>query len=85
VVNADTTLALLLMAEEGDERKTLLAVGSRGLGLIGRARLGSVSTNVLRAARGPVLIYSKPQEEITARASQQAAAAMPRSVRAKSS
>ena len=59
LVDADATLALLQVAEEGKVHKTLLAVGSRGLGAIGRARLGSVSTNVLRAARGPVLIYSK--------------------------
>lgn len=58
LVDADATLALLQVAEEGEERKTLLAVGSRGLGAVDRARLGSVSTNVLRAARGPVLIYS---------------------------
>jgi nucleotide-binding universal stress UspA family protein len=55
-----------LVAEEGDKRKTLLAVGNRGLGVVGRTRLGSVSTNVLRAAHGPVLIYSKPAGEITA-------------------
>ena len=58
LVDADATLALLQVAEEGEGRKTLLAVGSRGLGAVGRARLGSVSTNVLRAAIGPVLIYS---------------------------
>jgi nucleotide-binding universal stress UspA family protein len=58
LVDADATLALLQVAEEGEGRKTLLAVGSRGLGAMGRARLGSVSTNVLRAAKGPVLIYS---------------------------
>lgn len=79
VVDADATLALLLIAGEGEERKTLLAVGSRGLGSIGRARLGSVSTNVLRAARGPVLIYSEPPEETTARAARQAVATVPRS------
>jgi hypothetical protein len=55
----DTTLALLQIAEEVAPHKTLLAVGCRGLGAVGRARLGSVSTNALRAARGPVLIYSK--------------------------
>ncbi len=58
LVDADATLALLQMAEAG-ERKTLLATGCRGLGAMGRVRLGSVSTNVLRAARCPVLIYSK--------------------------
>jgi nucleotide-binding universal stress UspA family protein len=72
VVDADATLALLLVAEEGDERKTMIAVGSRGLGVLGRARLGSVSTNVLRAASGPVLIYSKPKQEIPVGASQEA-------------
>ena len=66
VVDADAALALLLVAEEGDEAKTLIAVGSRGLGTVGRARLGSVSTNVLRAAKGPVLVHSRPAEEIMA-------------------
>lgn len=58
LVDADATLALLQMAEVG-EHKTLLATGCRGLGAMSRARLGSVSTNVLRAARCPVLIYSR--------------------------
>ena len=35
---------------------TLIAVGSRGLGPIERFRMGSVSTKVLRAAEGPVLV-----------------------------
>jgi nucleotide-binding universal stress UspA family protein len=44
-------------AEERDEGgQTLLAVGSRGLGSIQRARLGSVSTKILTAAKGPVLV-----------------------------
>ena len=41
----------------------LLVMGSRGLGILGRARLGSVSTDVLRAARGPVLIHALPAGE----------------------
>jgi nucleotide-binding universal stress UspA family protein len=41
----------------------LLVMGSRRLGVIGRARLGSVSTNVLRAATGPVLIHAFPAGE----------------------
>jgi nucleotide-binding universal stress UspA family protein len=36
---------------------SLLSVGSRGLRAVQRARVGSVSTKVVRAARGPVLIY----------------------------
>jgi hypothetical protein len=42
LVDADATLALLQVAEEGKVHKTLLAVGSRGLGAIGRARLERV-------------------------------------------
>jgi hypothetical protein len=44
------------LAAERDEGRTLLAVGSRGLGTLERALSGSVSTRVLRAARGPVLV-----------------------------
>jgi nucleotide-binding universal stress UspA family protein len=35
---------------------TLISVGSRGLGRIRRARVGSVSTKIVRAADGPVLV-----------------------------
>lgn len=51
--------------EEPGAGRTLVAVGSRGLGPVGRARLGSASTKVLRAAEGPVLVYpvpSRPRE-----------------------
>jgi len=36
---------------------SLVAVGSRGLGTVGRMRLGSVSTKVVRATPGPALVY----------------------------
>jgi nucleotide-binding universal stress UspA family protein len=39
---------------------TLISVGSRGLGRIRRVRVGSVSTKVVRAADGPVLV--RPRE-----------------------
>lgn len=59
----DPASVLLEATEEEDEpEKTLLAVGSRGLGPVQRARLGSVSTKVLRAARGPVLVYPHPRD-----------------------
>ncbi|MDP8946815.1 MAG: universal stress protein [Actinomycetota bacterium] len=58
----DAAVALLDKAREGGEARALIAVGSRGLGLAKRLRLGSVSTKVLRAAAGPVLVY--PQGEI---------------------
>lgn len=57
VIGSDPTLSLLQVAEEEEESRTLLAVGSRGFGVTRRTRLGSVSTNLLRVARGPVLIY----------------------------
>lgn len=45
--------------EEGGAQRTLLAVGSRGLGALRRMRLGSVSTKILHAAEGPVLVYPR--------------------------
>lgn len=54
--------AATILKTAGDEESTLVAVGFRGLGATGLTRLGSVSTKVLRAARGPVLIYPHPQD-----------------------
>jgi len=56
IAAGDPAVALLKEAREGDEIRTLIAVGSRGLGLARRLRLGSVSTKVLRAAGGPELV-----------------------------
>ena len=53
--------ALLAVAEEGTPERTLVAVGSRGLEVTQRIRLGSVSTKVLHAAKGPVLVYPRPK------------------------
>ena len=53
---AEAVLAAADGGGDGGER-SLVAVGHRGLGTLGRMRLGSVSTKVLRAARGPVLIH----------------------------
>ncbi|HSK98704.1 MAG TPA: universal stress protein [Rubrobacteraceae bacterium] len=61
LVVGDAAAAILEICEEGEE-SYLIAVGARGLGPIGRMRLGSVSTKVLRAARGPVLVY--PHEAV---------------------
>jgi nucleotide-binding universal stress UspA family protein len=56
--------ASLLEAAEGDApERTLVAVGSRGLGQIGRMRLGSVSTTVVHAAKGSVLVHPPLQGE----------------------
>ena len=52
----DPAVALLQEAREEDGVRTLIAVGTRGLGPAKRLRLGSVSTKVLRAAEGPVLV-----------------------------
>lgn len=55
--------AKVIMQEAGDEpEQCLISVGKRGLSAIGRMRLGSTSTKVLRVARGPVLIY--PHQDV---------------------
>jgi nucleotide-binding universal stress UspA family protein len=56
IAAGDPAVALLKEARERDEARTLIAMGSRGLGFARRLRLGSVSTKVLRAAGGPVLV-----------------------------
>lgn len=53
-------IALTLMDEARETGEpTLISVGSRGLGRVRRARVGSVSTKVVRAAEGPVLIHPR--------------------------
>jgi nucleotide-binding universal stress UspA family protein len=47
---------ILEVAAESAEPPPLVAVGSRGLGMVKSVMLGSVSRKVLRAASGPVLI-----------------------------
>ncbi len=59
VVSGDTAAVIQEAAEEGGE-PTLVAVGRRGLGAIRHFALGSVSSDVLRAVRGPVLIVPPP-------------------------
>ena len=56
VVAGDPADVLIEAAQEG-EGSSLVAVGSRGLGPVGRLRLGSVSTRVIRAGPGAVLVY----------------------------
>jgi nucleotide-binding universal stress UspA family protein len=63
VVVGDAAASLLEAAEEDAPESTLLAVGSRKLGVIGRMRLGSVSTKVVHAAKGPVLVHPPPRGE----------------------
>ena len=63
LVVGDAAAPLLEAAEEDVPERTLLAVGSRGLGVIGRMRLGSVSTKVVHAAKGPVLVHPPPRTE----------------------
>jgi nucleotide-binding universal stress UspA family protein len=55
LLEGESARVLSEVAEEGDGTG-LLVVGSRGLGAGGRMLLGSVSTKVLMAARGPVLV-----------------------------
>jgi nucleotide-binding universal stress UspA family protein len=63
LVVGDAAASLLEAAEEDVPERTLLAVGSRDLGVIGRMRLGSVSTKVVHAAKGPVLVHPPPRAE----------------------
>ena len=63
LVVGDAAASLLEAAEEDAPERTLVAVGSRGLGPIGRMRLGSVSTKVVHAAKGPVLVHPHLQGE----------------------
>ena len=57
LVVGDGAASLLEAAEEDAPEGTLLVVGSRELGVIGRMRLGSVSTKVVHATKGPVLVH----------------------------
>jgi nucleotide-binding universal stress UspA family protein len=59
VVVGNAAAVVVEAATEGDG-PALIAVGSRGLGKMERLRLGSVSSAVLRAASGPVLVYRQP-------------------------
>jgi nucleotide-binding universal stress UspA family protein len=49
--------ANVLLEASQEVRPSLVTVGSRGLAGLIRTRLGSVSTKVVTAARGPVLVY----------------------------
>ncbi len=57
LVVGEAAASLLKAAEKDAPERTLLAVGSRDLLMIGRMRLGSVSTKVVHAAKGPVLVH----------------------------
>jgi nucleotide-binding universal stress UspA family protein len=59
----DPAASLIEAAEEAAPQRALIAVGSRGLDAVQRLRLGSVSTKVLRASRGPVLIVNPSPRE----------------------
>lgn len=61
IATGDPASSLLRATEEGTAEQTLVGVGSRGLGAVRRVRLGSVSTKVLHAAKGPVLIYPRSE------------------------
>jgi nucleotide-binding universal stress UspA family protein len=53
----DAAARILEVAAEEIPERTLVALGSRGLGTVGRMTLGSVSAKTLRAAQGPVLVH----------------------------
>ncbi len=57
---ADDPAAAILEASQEGRGPCLIAVGARGLGPTKRIRLGGVTTKVVRAAAGPVLVYARP-------------------------
>lgn len=59
VVAGDAAAVIQEVAEEGG-KPTLVAVGRRGLEVVGHFVLGSVSSDVLRAVSGTVLIVPSP-------------------------
>jgi nucleotide-binding universal stress UspA family protein len=63
LVVGDAAARLLEAAGEGAPERTLLALGSRALGAVGRMRLGSVSTKALHSTGGPVLVCPPPRSE----------------------
>jgi nucleotide-binding universal stress UspA family protein len=56
---ADGVALALLEEANGGSGPSFISVGSRGLGAMRRARVGSVSMEVIRAADGPVLVYPR--------------------------
>jgi nucleotide-binding universal stress UspA family protein len=58
-VVGDSAAVILEDADENGE-PVLISVGNRALAKILRSRLGSVSSDVLRAANGPVLVFKRP-------------------------
>jgi nucleotide-binding universal stress UspA family protein len=56
-MTSETAVVALLEATREGDGPAVVAVGSRGLGAVARARLGSVSSKVVRAASGAALVY----------------------------
>lgn len=59
VVGDPAEVILRAAAEQGEVKKTLIAVGTRGLGK-GHVRMGSVAKKILQASRGPMLVHPGP-------------------------
>jgi nucleotide-binding universal stress UspA family protein len=57
ILTSENAAVAILEAARAGDGPSLVAVASRGLGAASRARLGSISTKVVRAAPGPVLVY----------------------------
>ena len=61
IATGNAAVGLQDKVREGDEARAPIAMGSPGLGMARRLRLGSVSTKVLRAGEGSVLVYPQPE------------------------
>ncbi len=59
----DNPAAVILQAAQGEAQPPLIAVGSRGVGGTRRTRLGSVSTRIVAAAPGLVLVAPHVEQD----------------------
>lgn len=66
LLDGDPTFGILELAERGGQ-PTLIVVGSRALSDAEQVQLGSTSSNLLKAACGPILIYPHPAAAILRR------------------
>ena len=62
-VSDDNPAAVILRAAQGEARPPLIAVGSRGIAGTRRTRLGSVSTRIVTAAPGLVLVVPHGEQD----------------------
>jgi nucleotide-binding universal stress UspA family protein len=71
-VSAGDAAIIIRETAAESEKPTLVAVGSRSLDALRRLALGSVSTDILRTASGPVLVFPSAAKDREAHRSRSA-------------